>query len=250
MAVVSCCETVMHAKCLSAWVNCDQQNPRNHHKAKICMKCRREVDIKHPLNEHVPKVSEKEWDEGYDFNAPDYVIAGQPKEFSITARSHRSHASMHRHRYTSFASLSAEQRKAITDAKAKFDNDMRAISQRREAARERSTLASHEAMEANRLMVEYQTHATQAEMDKLIAESQEARAKQERVRAEYERAQVEYEDARRVHMLQMSRVMERAHLESERAAIRARVAQEEAAARNAAAVPALRVVNGDAASSP
>jgi len=85
MAVISCCGTAMHATCLSAWVN-----SQTYHKSRACMKCRRAIDARRPLNNVVSPVSDQNWDEGADLKAPE-TLKGEAKiELNVSARPERS----------------------------------------------------------------------------------------------------------------------------------------------------------------
>lgn len=81
LAVISCCGTAMHANCLSAWVN-----SATYAKTKICMKCRKVIDARRPMNHIVPPVNDKSWDENVDFNAPEYVKEDTKIELDVTGR--------------------------------------------------------------------------------------------------------------------------------------------------------------------
>ncbi|KIW17492.1 hypothetical protein PV08_04686 [Exophiala spinifera] len=85
MATISCCGTVMHATCLSAWVN-----SQTYQKSRTCMKCRKSIDARRPLNTVVPPVSDKSWDDGADLNAPESLKGDTQIELNITGRSVRS----------------------------------------------------------------------------------------------------------------------------------------------------------------
>lgn len=97
MAIISCCDTAMHATCLSAWVN-----SQTYAKSKSCMKCRRVIDARRPLNSVVPPVSDKNWDEGADLNAPEAVKGEHKIEVIVSARSDRPRRYA-RHAYPSHA---------------------------------------------------------------------------------------------------------------------------------------------------
>ena len=94
LSVISCCGTAMHVNCLSAWVN-----SATYAKTKICMKCRKVIDARRPMNNMVPPVTDKIWDEGVDFNAPEHVGKETKIELDITGRTdpmHRRYAHMRR----------------------------------------------------------------------------------------------------------------------------------------------------------
>lgn len=84
LAIISCCDTAMHATCLSAWVN-----SQTYAKSKACMKCRRAIDARRPLNSVVPPVSDQNWDDGADLNAPEAVKGDHKIEVIVSARSDR-----------------------------------------------------------------------------------------------------------------------------------------------------------------
>ncbi|KAK5064518.1 hypothetical protein LTR84_000351 [Exophiala bonariae] len=84
MAIISCCDTAMHATCLSAWVN-----SQTYAKSKTCMKCRRAIDARRPLNSVVPPVSDQNWDDGADLNAPEAVKGDHKIEVIVSARPDR-----------------------------------------------------------------------------------------------------------------------------------------------------------------
>ena len=81
LAVISCCGTAMHAACMSAWVNSG-----TYAKTKVCMKCRKLIDARRALNQIVPPVTDKSWDRGPDFTAPETVQAGTKIQFDISGR--------------------------------------------------------------------------------------------------------------------------------------------------------------------
>ncbi|KAK6364384.1 hypothetical protein LTS17_012281 [Exophiala oligosperma] len=89
MATISCCATVMHATCLSAWVN-----SQTYQKNRACMKCRKSIDARRPLNTVVPPVTDQNWDEGADLNAPESLKGDTKIELNVTGRPVRS---AHRH---------------------------------------------------------------------------------------------------------------------------------------------------------
>jgi hypothetical protein len=82
LAVISCCGTAMHATCFSAWVN-----SQTYSKTKVCMKCRKSIDARRALNNVVPPVTDKSWDEGVDFDAPPHVTIDTKTEIDISGRS-------------------------------------------------------------------------------------------------------------------------------------------------------------------
>ncbi|EHY52560.1 hypothetical protein HRR83_006949 [Exophiala dermatitidis] len=81
MAVISCCDTAMHVACLSAWVN-----SQTYAKSKTCMKCRRSIDARRPLNHVVPPVNDKTWDEGGNFDAPEHVKGDNKIDVNVSTR--------------------------------------------------------------------------------------------------------------------------------------------------------------------
>ncbi|RMD44201.1 hypothetical protein DV735_g899, partial [Chaetothyriales sp. CBS 134920] len=81
LAVISCCGTAMHAVCISAWVN-----SQTYAKTKVCMKCRKPIDARRPLNNVVPPVTDKSWDRGQEFTAPDSVGDDTKLELDVSGR--------------------------------------------------------------------------------------------------------------------------------------------------------------------
>lgn len=81
LAVISCCGTAMHAVCFSAWVN-----SQTYSKTKVCMKCRKAIDARRPLNNVVPPVTDKSWDEGVEFDAPPHVGPDTKTELDVSGR--------------------------------------------------------------------------------------------------------------------------------------------------------------------
>ncbi|RMZ77077.1 hypothetical protein DV737_g4544, partial [Chaetothyriales sp. CBS 132003] len=81
LAVISCCGTAMHAVCISAWVN-----SQTYAKTKVCMKCRKAIDARRPLNNVVPPVTDKSWDRGQEFTAPESVGADVKIELDVSSR--------------------------------------------------------------------------------------------------------------------------------------------------------------------
>jgi hypothetical protein len=94
LAVISCCGTAMHAVCFSAWVN-----SQTYAKTKVCMKCRKSIDARRPLNNIVPPVTDKSWDEGVEFDAPPNVTGEVKQEIDVSGRNeamYRRYANMRR----------------------------------------------------------------------------------------------------------------------------------------------------------
>ena len=50
------------------------------------MKCRKSIDARRALNNVVPPVTDKNWDEGVDFDAPPHVLADAKTEIDISSR--------------------------------------------------------------------------------------------------------------------------------------------------------------------
>jgi hypothetical protein len=98
LAMVSCCDTAMHAVCFSAWLN--SHNGPNKTLTKNCMKCRKDIDAARQMNSLIPPVDGKAWDEGQDFNGPKGMTTGKHIHINITppvrhARQRRPHHAYH-----------------------------------------------------------------------------------------------------------------------------------------------------------
>ncbi|KEF52601.1 uncharacterized protein A1O9_11444, partial [Exophiala aquamarina CBS 119918] len=102
MAIISCCNTAMHATCLSAWVN-----SATYAKSKTCMKCRRAIDARRPLNAVVPPVNDQIWDEGVDLDAPEAIKGDQKIEVLVNPRADRGRRYM-RNAYAHYRSTSIQ----------------------------------------------------------------------------------------------------------------------------------------------
>lgn len=61
-------------------------NSQTYSKTKVCMKCRKAIDARRALNNVVPPVTDKSWDEGVDFDAPAHVTIDTKTEIDISGR--------------------------------------------------------------------------------------------------------------------------------------------------------------------
>lgn len=104
VAVVSCCDTPMHVTCFSAWIN--SNNGPGNTRTRCCMKCRKPVDARRQLNNIIPSVDGKAWDENQDFGVPPSLVLDNPITIDITALSEsrrRREAQQHYNRPFRFA---------------------------------------------------------------------------------------------------------------------------------------------------
>jgi hypothetical protein len=258
MAVITCCSMAMHASCLSVWVN-----SAGYSKSRACMKCRRPIDAKHPLNKVMVPVSDKEWDEGANFDAPESMGKDAKVELNVTARPHRQGS----HRYRSLATyrahherqmfavdhLTSEQRLAILHLREDQLLQSEQLRNRRHAALENTTRTSQADMEANRIMVESQSEVTTEELTAMIERTRETKAARERARAEYEAIQAEFEAVQRSHQRRLHDLLDEFHFAREAREREARApgsagspsARSPAIPIPGSQMPQLRVVNGE-----
>ena len=252
LAVVTCCNMAMHARCLSVWVNTQEYS-----KNRVCMKCRRGIEAKYALNKVMPPVSDKDWDEGGSFDAPESLRGDATIPLNITAKPprQRSRASMgypgHRGgRYLS-QHWTPEQTLTLRHLQEDHYSQLQEVQTRRQAAMDNQHHSNHEDLEANRAIVDAQTRATQEEMSALFLRCRDARAAQEKAKAEYEKTRAELDSMERAHNRRMSELIEEYSFEREAREREARsISRMEESARSAPIpVPQLRVVNGDPAGS-
>ena len=65
---VSCCKTVMHVVCFSAWLHSSIGPSKT--KPRCCMKCRKKIDAKAQLSQYMAPIRSREWDGNQDFAVP------------------------------------------------------------------------------------------------------------------------------------------------------------------------------------
>lgn len=248
MAVITCCNTAMHARCLSAWVN-SQAYAKN----RVCPKCRRPIDAKYALGKIMAPVSDKEWDEGSDFNAPESFKEDTKIELNITARIHRAGSHRNRgypmssssyrngrppHTYIPLEHLTSQQKIAILQLRETHLVHLEGLRQARQTALEMNNRRNHEDLDANRALVERQGQVTEAELDELLQKSRETREAREIARRVYDQTQADLDSATRHHARQIADMMQ--EWEDRR---QLRNSEENALLNRP--VPQLRVINGE-----
>ncbi|OCT46715.1 hypothetical protein CLCR_01929 [Cladophialophora carrionii] len=255
VAVITCCNMAIHARCLSAYVN-----SQGYSKSRVCMKCRRGIDAKYMLNKVMPPVTDKDWDEGGDFNAPESLQAETKIELNVTARPHRAGSHRHRismgysghragrHTYLPLEHLTAEQRLAVLHLREDHLVELEELRNRCNIAMENSGRLNHQDLDANRALVDAQTRATQQELSALLKRCQETRLARDKAREAYERARMELEALHRAQSRRVTEMIEEYQAERERE-LEARSRDGEAPRSAPIAIPQLRVVNGDPPSS-
>ncbi|KAJ9602523.1 hypothetical protein H2200_013066 [Cladophialophora chaetospira] len=258
VAVITCCNMAIHVRCFSAYVN-----SQGYSKNRVCMKCRRGIDAKYVLNKVVPPVTDKDWDEGVDFNAPESLQGDAKMELNVTARPHRSgyHRSRNpgsypgyrggRHAYFNMVDgMTSEQRLAFLHLREEQVHQTGELRTRLQAASENSTRLNREDLEANRAVVEAQSRATTEELTIMLQKTRETRAAHEGARAAYEKIQLELDAMQQSQQRRLQDMMEEFHVEREVREREARSRPEELHPRSAPIpVPQLRVVNGEPSNS-
>ncbi|KIW30346.1 uncharacterized protein PV07_06096 [Cladophialophora immunda] len=244
MAVMTCCDTPMHATCLSAWVN-----SATYSKSKACMKCRRTIDARRMLNNVVPPVNDKSWDEGVEFNAPESVKGDTKIELNVSAKPERSRMrrcgnSMYYPSYrsgrTSFTvpeTLSPETRNVVLqvhEEQMRMTDEMR---HRNRVACTESNRANQEDISANRALLEAQVRGDPVDLTPFIRRCEKTKLARDKAREAYQRVQLELETMSRSHSHRLSTMLDEYCMER----CRVRRSGEEGPARS---VP-LRVVNGE-----
>ena len=219
------------------------------------MKCRRGIDAKYALNKVMPPVSDKDWDEGGNFDAPEFVKDGKPIELSVTARSHRSRyrSSMGYARFGGgrhedpLRNLTAEERLAVVRLREHQTSQLRDARIRSQVAMQNSNRLNHEDLDAGRAVVEAQSRASHDELAALLKRCRETRVAREKARDEYEKTRLELDSMERAHTRRIVDMIEEYTFEREARDRAARyLSQMDQPARSAPIpIPQLRVVNGE-----
>ncbi|EXJ81313.1 hypothetical protein A1O3_07603 [Capronia epimyces CBS 606.96] len=226
MAVITCCDTAMHASCLSAWVN-----SQTYAKSKTCMKCRRLIDARRPLNNVVPPVNEKTWDEGGSFDAPEHLKGDAKIELDVSPRPSR--PTFRRYRgsgsYTTTysrgstimlpATVSSETHRAITRARQDQISEIDDMKRRLRAACSEQTRAHDENLHALGRLLEAQKAASRGNQVDLVSldlvRNEKQRAKN-KAAEKFQRLKVEMSTIQRAHAEQMNALVEEAFREQHR----------------------------------
>ncbi|OAP62275.1 hypothetical protein AYL99_04478 [Fonsecaea erecta] len=200
MAVITCCDTAMHATCLSAWVN-----SVTYSKSKACMKCRRSIDARRILNNVVPPVNDKTWDEGVEFNAPESLKGDAKIELNISAKPERARMRRFGHPayYPGFRSgrstfalpdtLGPEARSAVLqyqEVQMRITDEVRL---RSHAAYTACTRANQDDISANRALLEAQVRGEVSDLTPLVQRCETTRLAREKAREVYHKTQLELE---------------------------------------------------------
>lgn len=254
VAVITCCNMAIHARCLSAYVN-----SQGYSKNRACMKCRRSIDAKHMLNKVMPPVTDKDWDEGCDFNAPESLQAESKIELNVTARPHRTGSHRHRismgysghraarHAYVPSEHLTPEQRHALRHLREDHLVELEELRNRCNIAMENSKRLNHQYQDADRALVGART-ATQQELSVLLKRYQETKVAMDNAIEVFARARMELDALHQAQSRQVTEMIEEYQAERGRE-LEARSRAEEPSRSAPIPIPQLRVVNGDPPSS-
>lgn len=234
LAVISCCGTAMHATCLSAWVN-----SQTYTKSRACMKCRRAIDARRALNGVVAPVSDQNWDDGVDLNAPESLKADSKIELNVSARPdraayRRARDSMYLSGYGSrqpplgvAAEISDEARQNINRVKQEQIVESDTLRRKVRATYEDRNRTSDEDVVANRLFSEAQLGVARGEsidLEPLSRRCQETKVAKEKSIDAFRKAQRDMECTSRAHSQRLRTMYEEAYIErahaTEEAAIR------------------------------
>ncbi|KIW98958.1 uncharacterized protein Z519_00621 [Cladophialophora bantiana CBS 173.52] len=244
VAVITCCDTPMHATCLSAWVN-----SATYSKSKSCMKCRRTIDARRMLNNVVPPVSDKTWDEGVELNAPESLKGDAKIELNVSAKPDRARirrigTSMYYPTYRSGRppstlpdALSPDTRNAFLQLR---EEQMRMFDEMRHRSRMAFTetnRANQDDLGANRALLEAKVRGDAVDLTPLIRRCEKTKLARDKAREAYEKIQKELERMSRTHTHRLSTMLDDYWMEKYRSG---RSADDEPAR----SVP-LRVVNGE-----
>lgn len=239
MAVITCCETAMHVTCLSAWVN-----SQTYAKSKACMKCRRTIDARRALNNVVPPVSDKNWDENAEFNAPESVKGNDKIELNVSARPERSggyrrmrgqvYYSALRARRPSMAlpeQVNPQLRQTINQLRQQQKEESEEARRQLRLAFRDSNRAYEEDALARRILTDAQTAADQGTVTDLSAlrrRCEMAKTAVDKASEVFHKLQAGLDAMLRAHSIRMSPLVEEAWMEHHRA----RTAAAEEAAHN------------------
>ncbi|KAI1621698.1 hypothetical protein EDD37DRAFT_129425 [Exophiala viscosa] len=234
MAVISCCGTAMHATCLSAWVN-----SQTYTKSRACMKCRRGIDARRALNGVVAPVSDQNWDDGVDLNAPESLKADSKIELNVSARPDR--AAYRRARDSMFlggygsrppplghaAEISEEARQSLNRVKQEQLLESDALKRKVRATYEDRNRVMDDDVIANRLFSEAQVAVARGEsvdLEPLSRRCQETRLAKEMAVEAFKKSQKDMEHTARAHSQRLRTMYEEAYMErvhaTEEAAVR------------------------------
>ncbi|KAK5460912.1 hypothetical protein LTS15_002975 [Exophiala xenobiotica] len=240
MVVISCCGTAMHATCLSAWVN-----SQTYHKSRACMKCRRAIDARRPLNNVVAPVTDQNWDEGADLKAPESLKGDAKIELNVSARPERSAyrrmrgAAAYLSGYRSTrgppglpSDLTEESRSAIERAKHEHMLEMEALKNNVKAAYSERTKALDDEAAASRSFCDAQVdliREASVDIEPLARRWEETRVARDNATERFRKLQRDLDYMHRAHLGRLNGLAEAAWMES------ARQQKEEEMARSMAA---------------
>ncbi|KIX07048.1 uncharacterized protein Z518_05025 [Rhinocladiella mackenziei CBS 650.93] len=217
MAVITCCDTAMHATCLSAWVNSGTYN-----KSRTCMKCRRGIDARRVLNNVVPPVSDKNWDEVAEFNAPESLKGDAKIELNVSARPDRaSYRRMRESYYSNFRArqpalplpdqVSADGRRAIARLRQEQMVESDEMRHRVRAAFAESNKAFEDDDIANRTLNEARDEVHRGvsiDLGPLIRRCEETKLAKEKANEAYRKAHNDSEALQRSHSQRLAIVID------------------------------------------
>ncbi|OAG38951.1 hypothetical protein AYO21_06829 [Fonsecaea monophora] len=243
MAVITCCNTPIHATCLSAWVN-----SVTYSKSKACMKCRRTIDARRMLNNVVPPVTDKSWDEGVEFKAPESLKGDAKIELNVSAKPERSRmrrvgGSMYYANYRSARSflalpeaLSPETRSAVLQLREERIRQSDELRNQSRVASSDCNRANHEDIAANSALLEAQLRGELADLTPLIRRCEKTKLAREKARETYDKVKLALDTMDRTYQHRLNSMFDE-RTERYRASRRA----EDEPARSAP----FRVVNGE-----
>jgi hypothetical protein len=197
------------------------------------MKCRRAIDARRVLNNVVPPVSDKSWDEGADLNAPESLKGDARIEINVSARPDRSafrrmRGSMYFSNYRARSlphglpdDMPDERRQSITRLQEQQLSEFEGMKQQLQKAFEATNKALKEDFVANRKLCEAQAQVNNGVLTDLGPLAQQCEATtQAKEKASYllRKTQRDMEVLQRSHALRMGSMLESAWPDRFRAA--------------------------------
>lgn len=207
------------------------------------MKCRRGIDARRALNGVVAPVSDQNWDDGVDLNAPESLKADSKIELNVSARPDR--AAYRRARDSMFlggfgsrppplghpAEISEEARQSLNRVKQEQLLESDALKRKVRATYEDRNRVMDDDVIANRLLSEAQLAVARGgdsiDLEPLSRRCQETRLAKEMAVEAFKKSQRDMENTARVHSQRLRTMYEEAYMERVHAT-------EEAAVRNMA----------------
>lgn len=228
VALITCCDTAMHVSCLSAWVN-----SQTYARSRTCMKCRRSIDARRPLNSVVPPVNEKTWDEGGGFDAPENLRGDAKIELDVSARARPQRPAYRRLRgsghFASYparggtlvlpATLTPETRRAITRARQDQMMELDELRDRVRSAYNEQHRANEESINVQGSLLAAQAEANLGaplDVSYLARICEEKKLARDKAFENYQRLQRDYNKMQHTHSERMNIVVGQALREQQR----------------------------------